>query len=61
MHRSAGRQAGAAYRKAAGLNVWGTLKVLIEASKVVERIAPHVDLLKAPACGCRMERRETGW
>jgi len=35
--------------QAAGLNVWGTLKVLIEAKSqgLVERIAPHVDLLES--------------
>ncbi len=35
--------------EAAGLNVWGTLKVLIEAKSqgLVERIAPHVDLLES--------------
>ena len=33
---------------AAGLNVWGTLKILIEAKSqgLVERIAPHVDSLE---------------
>ena len=43
--------------QAAGLNVWGTLKVLVEAKSqgLVECIAPTWICWKAPACGCRME------